>query len=305
MVPMTTTRTAKAPTPKQVSFIEDLEAELVSLGTPVPARPEPLVGGYGGSASIHIDVLKYAINLAKSTARKAEARKTEASFEGVQVWEGVIDRFFHNDYGSEQVQIRTEHGLAVATFPRKLDDTYRTVIDLVRQNGGEVRVRVAGTVRVGSGKVTRFYFKKAAKHALVELVDDLPTNEAFHNAKHTWKSLCSTWVTAERTVSCCGHEHHYGSFCGATIQVMSDVWESCGCTAPVHERSTTVPAEKLVVAPTPEPTALVAWFEALTPAEQALAEVNVSHAAPWTSTWAMVRDPEQEARYLAQINYVG
>lgn len=252
---------------------------------------------------------------AKAT-REAEAAALAAATPGVVSFEAKIIGFSIDDFGTRKVIVE---GSALnvdrvfVTFPAKLDASHGQNVRRVFEGGGEVVVRVAGKVAFASGRIARV--TKAKGKSLVELVTELPTDAERNVAARAWEALMTTEVVGEREIRCCSHDHSRDSYCWHSVQVMSDVWENCGCSAQPGFQRTTVVANETVTAPKPLPTELVAWFKALTPAQQAVASLparGYGMGTPYAvAHWALqaLDRPETEhnnhARHWEQLAYLG
>lgn len=253
---------------------------------------------------------------ARRSERKATAAGLQAANPNVVSFEGRIIGFEVDDYGTRKIVVEGSALLVdrvFVTFPAKLDASHGTNVRRLFEKGQEVVVRVAGKVTFFSGRSAKV--TKAKGSALVELVTELPTDAETNRAARAWKALMTTEVVGEREIRCCSHDHAGTAYCYASVQVMSDIWENCGCNAKPGFQKTMVASTETVTAPRPAPSELVAWFEALTPAEQATADQKPNGYGMGTpyavAHWALsaLDRPESEhnchARHWEQITYLG
>ncbi len=251
----------------------------------------------------------------RQAERKQAAAAKQATTPSTVVFDAKIldDEFDH--FGTHKL-IVDGSAIGVArvsvTFSTKLRDSHGEAIRVARMKDHEVVVTVAGKVTFLSGSFAKV--TKAKGHELVTMASELPTDEQFNQAKRAWKELMTTEVVGERKVRCCSHDH--SGYCYASVQVMSDIWESCGCGVKPGFQETTVVAVDHVHAPLPAPAELVAWFEALTPVEQRLGDSGRNQGYGMGSDvstvhWALASlarpesDHNDHERAWKQLAYVG
>lgn len=293
---------------KQADFILGLAQE---TGERIP---ELAIGRSSRAASDLISQLIETRNARKAEARRAaaQARTAQANADGPVTVEGVVTRDVLQEsyFGgvTRKLEVTSDHGNKyVVTFPAAIERTYGHAIYRALVEGTEVRVRIVGLLTYGSNGTAYTKRAKGQKAPLVELLTSLPTDDQLRLADDAWQVLRSTEVVGERLVRCCSHADHQGQACYASVQVMSDEWDTCGCR---HWEVTTVPGETTVTEPKPDIVALVAWYDGLTEAERKGAEAAYGllkgiGTMSWILRGTGSDNPDYAKRCWEQLNYVG
>lgn len=278
--------------PKQLTFIQTLQTQITDAGSKFPAAPANLVDGNWKIASAYIDVLKEAAATAKDvqrSARRVAARATGGQADwtpGKHTFEATVEKvaWKDSDFGGKyEVHARLADGRqARFTFVSKLHETYEPHCFV------GARVSVTAQIAPWARDETVGFGKRP--NVTVLNPEDLLTSDEVAEARAAWRTLYVTEGQPRETVRySCQHGHtnekawegrgpgyttvHHneveklGHRCGQTVQVMSDVWESCGeiITLPTEIRSDALVHHY----PAPQDDAVVvAWFRALPQAEK-------------------------------------